>query len=191
MKLLTIFSTLFFSLLLGGCSTPRVILQNSAFGTFEPNAGTVFVEVLPEELSQSIEARTYVAKINTYLRQTGYTLARNIEEADRTLFFSYEISGGNTSTYSVPVMVRTNPGAIGQTPIYTTQQQVGSVTSFTRVITLLGFDNETQENIYQYQATSTGSCRIIAEVMDEILEGIFRAFPASSGRETVTSETNC
>jgi hypothetical protein len=52
-------------------------------------------------------------------------------------------------------------------------------------------NSSTGKIIYESKATSTGSCGLIGEVIDEIAEAIFQKFPSGSGQVKIEGKFNC
>ena len=207
-----------------GCETlttqPAVNINYTAFfaDQYMPE-GVIAVRSGDANLANSLEFQSYKTKFESKLASVGYTIASSENEADYIAFVTYGIGNGETKTGSVPIIGQTGGGSTytsgtvygaGGSATYNansysmpTYGVVGSRTvssrRYTRAIAMdivkadsLASDSPTK--VYEGRAKSTGSCNVIVEVFDEILEAMFIDYAAVNGRSlkwAIPSDANC
>ncbi|MDB2409876.1 DUF4136 domain-containing protein [Pseudomonadales bacterium] len=212
------------SLFLVGCETtlngPEVHVDSSAFFVDGYAAkGSIFVQTGDAKLSNSLEFQSYKNKFEAKLSSVGYTIAKSESDADYIAFVTYGIDNGETSTGSVPILGQTSGGSTytsgtvygsGGTATYSANSYsmptfgvVGSRTvsskQYTRVVAMdivkvNTLASNTPTKVYEGRARSSGSCPVIVEVFDEILEAMFINYAAISGKSynrKITSIADC
>jgi hypothetical protein len=206
--------------ILAGCMTGRVQTNNVAF--YQPDftpLGTIWVIAADAEVNSSLEFATYKRKIEEKLSIVGYEIASSADRADHIAFVAYGIDTGESATRSTPVFGQTGGGTTyssgtantsegsifysGSTYSMPTYGVVGSVNQsvamYNRVIALdivgaASLRDGAPQKIYEGRTTSTGSCGVITEVFDEMLDAMFQGFPGENGRNrrlVVPGTFNC
>lgn len=181
--------------------------------------GAIFVTAADKKAKGSLEFQSYRSKIEAKLANNGYRTVNSANEADFIAIVSYGIDTGKTSLVSSPVFGQTGGGTTyssgsvygyggsasysGTSYTMPTYGIVGSatdsVTEYTRSIAIDILDAKSLKRgkvkkKYELRAKSTGSCPVIAEVFDEILEAMFKEFPGVSGKSRtieVSGEFDC
>jgi len=193
-------------LILSGCmSFVRTTTTNFHAPGHEAR-GSIFVVAADANVNSSLEFQSYKTKIEVKLITTGYTIAQSVEEANFIAMVSYGIDNGKTSIVSTPIFGQTGGGTTyssgtvygaGSSASYSgssyTMPSYGvvgsstsSVTQYTRAVAIdiveaQGLKDGIINKKYEIRAKSTGSCSVIAEVFDEILEAMFKEFPGNNG----------
>jgi hypothetical protein len=185
---------------------------------------TVTVLPANEAVADSLEFRTYRDKVATHLIREGFRVASEHSDSPSQLIalLNYGIDDGTTTTqsYQVPVWGQTgvssstttgsvntygNYGSYSSTTYYQPTYGITGYTSGTtttteykRVIHLDLFDTtldkSNPEKIYESIVTSSGSCHIISEVIDEMFIMLFKDFRSPSGssnKYTLEAQANC
>ncbi|CAA0079187.1 Uncharacterised protein [BD1-7 clade bacterium] len=174
--------------------TSYVDLNNTTF--YEPGfkpGGTIYVAAANKKEDDSLEFAHYKSKIETFLRQNGYTISENPKMAQSVAIVSYGIDNGRVSTQVRPIYGYVGGGYYDLVypgyamPSYTVVG-VTSVerTTYKRAVALDIVDGKSlrdgkAKQIYSARAVSNGSCPTINQVMDELLTGMFSDFPGKSG----------
>ena len=169
--------------------------------------GSIYVISANKEKNGSLEFQSYKSKIESKLAINGYKIARSKNDAEFIAVVSYGIDNGKSETISVPIFGQTGGGSTyssgtvygsrgaayysGLTYSMPTFGVTGSSavsrTNYTRAVAIDILDAKSlkEGNVnkkYELRASSSGSCSIIAEVIDAILEGMFTGFPNESGK---------
>ena len=183
--------------------------------------GSISVVSLDPSVSRSLEFASYKKKFESHLSLVGYTIESDVSKADYIAVVAYGIGDGNTQTSTVPTYGKTGGGTTTSSSGTTYSHDSGngtysgtsyipptygvtgiktvSATEYTRNVALdvleaNSFRKGYPKKIYELRARSTGSCNVIVEVFDEILEAMFRGFPGENGRnriERVPGVFNC
>ena len=154
------------------------------------------------------------------MRLSGFSIAPE-GSADYIAFVSYGIDGGTeqTGVTSTPVYGQTGGGTTyssgtvssysggygsysGTSYTMPTYGIVGSSTSsysyttYKRSLALDIVEAATVEDgepvkVFEGRLTSSGSCGIMREVIDEMIEAIFTDFPNANGKIVIPSKANC
>jgi hypothetical protein len=142
--------------------------------------------------------------------QTGrrrYVITQDAGQADYVALVSYGIGEGKTSDVTTPIFGQTSGGSTyssgtvygsggpttysGSTYTMPTNGVIGSrsstSTTYTRPVAIDNVDGSSLRSgkpgkIYEMRARSTGTCSVITEVFDEILEAMFHDFPGENGK---------
>ena len=169
----------------------------------------------PKEINDSLEWRTYKPIFEKQFQQKGFIISAE-NYADYVAYVTYGIGGPQTTSHvgSMPIYGSTGGGTTyhsgtvstmsgsygsysGSSYSMPTYGIVGSSTysytktNYTRTVAINLVDRKSGEKVYESKATSTGSCGMLSEVMDEIAETIFKKFPKGSGTVTVSGKFNC
>ena len=203
------------ALSLAGCST--VISNVSSFSTLPvPLSGqTIHLVAYPEERKNTLEWKSYQTKFANAFLIAGFTLAP-FESADYVAFISYGIGDGKTikSLVSTPVYGQTGGGTTYHSGSVSTSGSYGTYsgtshtvptygivgmstntvtrTIYTRNIAIdiaerASLNTAQPVKVYEGRLTSTGSCSQIPEVIDELIEAMFRKFPDGAGKVSVSA----
>tara|TARA_R110000787_G_scaffold281534_1_gene392909 strand:- start:55 stop:636 length:582 start_codon:yes stop_codon:yes gene_type:complete len=158
--------------------------------------------------NNSLEFKAYKSKLEAKLTSVGHTVTDDLSDAKYIAFFTYGIDDGKENTYSFAQIGQTGGGTTyssgtvnssgggsatysGSTYQMPTYGQVGttniSVTTYKRIIAVDMVDAESVANeepiiIYEGRTNSTGTCGVIGEVIDEMIEAMFTDFPSESGK---------
>jgi len=185
---------------------------------------TVTILPANEAVADSLEFRTYKDKVARHLIAEGFRVISEHSDSPAQLIalLNYGIDDGTTTTqsYPVPVWGQTGVSSSTTTGVVNTYGNYGSysattyyqptygVTGYTtgsttttrykRVIHLDLFDTtldkSNPEKIYESTVTSSGSCHIISEVIDEMFVMLFKDFRSPSGssdKYRLDGEFNC
>ena len=202
--------TLLLMAVLAGCSTSRVVSNNTAFyvDNYSPR-GSITVVSGETEVNNSLEFAAYKKKFESRLSMAGYAIEKDPDKADYIALVAYGIDDGNTSTVSTPIFGQTGGGTTYSSgtvssssssasysgtsytmPTYgVVGSSTGSVTKYNRAIALdivdaKSFKDGKPKKVYEGRTKSTGSCSVIVEVFDEMLEAMFTDFPGENGRNS-------
>lgn len=218
------FINVLLALFITGCEGmgPMVATNTTAFylEEYSPN-GSVTVLSADGEKEGSPEFNFYRRKVEEKLRAQGYIIEPNGPDADYIAFVGYGIDDGTTKTGSYSTWGQTGGGTTTYTsgtfstsgnantvysgtsttaPTYgVTGSKSYNYTRFKRVIELTILDQESlaqgkEQIIYQSKTMSEGSCNVIGEVFDEMLEAMFTNFTTNNGQNrklTVPSIADC
>jgi hypothetical protein len=202
---------------LTGCGlNPSIDVSSTPFYVSDFKvSGSIIVLSPSQEINSSIEFQTYKVKLESHLQKVGYKIAESMGSADHIAFISYGIDNGKNNLGSTPIIGQTGTGSsyttgsvYGNTFSSSTYSMptygvVGSsnytYTTYTRNIAIDIIDAKTSSNEkprkeIELRAKSTGSCSVINEVFDEMLEGLFKDFPGENGktrRISVDGDFNC
>ena len=226
MKFLRIISLLMVVFVTGCATSSRIVTNNTAFfvGSYEPK-GTISVVSGEADVNNSLEFAAYKSKFESKLSEAGYQIEKDPNKADYIALVAYGIDEGRTSNVSTPIFGQTSGGTTYSSgtvygssgsanfsgtsytmPTYgVVGRSSGSVTVYNRAIALdiveaSSFKEGSPKKVYEGRTKSEGSCSVIVEVFDEMLEAMFIDFPGENGRnrkQTVTPSnyseytTNC
>ncbi len=204
----------------GGCLAQRVNMEISSFSDLpSPVKGSIHVLAIPAEKNDSLEWKTYRSKFEFGFERAGFTIAP-IQSANYIAFVSYGIDDGQIvqGTISLPIWGSTGGGTTTFTGNVSTYGGIGSFSGtsytmptygivgtqlvpvsreiFTRTIAVdvVQWDNQNQElgnKVYESNLRSVGTCGLMVEVMDELIQGFFQKFPHSSGQTNVSANIDC
>ena len=208
------------ALLLSGCATLQVETDSTAFYTADYTVqGSISVVAANAEVNDSLEFAAYKQKFEAKLTEVGYQVVEDAEQADFIALVAYGIDHGKTSYVTTPIFGQTGGGAsyssgtintaTGNTS-YTassyrmpTYGVVGAVSStatvYNRAIAMdivvaKSLSSGKVQKVYEGRTRSLGSCPVIVEVLDEMLEAMFSGFPGENGRNRhmrISGEYNC
>jgi hypothetical protein len=208
------------ALLLSGCASLKVETDSTAFYTadYSPR-GSISVVAANADVNDSLEFAVYKQKFEGRLASVGYQVVQDAEQADFIALVAYGIDHGKTSSITTPIFGQTGGGAsyssgtistaTGNTS-YTassyrmpTYGVVGAVsntsTIYNRAIAMdivvaKSLKSGKVRKVYEGRTKSLGSCSVIVEVFDEMLEAMFSGFPGENGRNRqmrIEGEFNC
>lgn len=221
MKLIKLFTFLGL-VLIAGCTavTPIIATNNTAFfvDNYSPK-GSIAIVSGDANVNSSLEFAAYKRKFETKLSLVGYTIESDPNKADYIGLVAYGIDKGETSTVSTPIFGQTGGGTIYSSgtihssgsstnfsssnytmPTYgVVGSATGSITVYNRAIALdivdaKSFKKGNPIKIYEGRTRSKGSCSVIVEVFDEMLEAMFSDFPGENGRnrkQDIPGDFNC
>lgn len=209
------------SALMSGCVPISFVATNNTAFYSEDYApvGSITVVSADAAVNNSLEFAAYKRKFEVKLASVGYTIEKDPNNADYIALVAYGIDNGETSAVSTPIFGQTGGGATytsgtvygsggsasysGSSYTMPTYGVVGSatssVTAYNRAIALdivdaPSFKLGSPKKVYEGRTKSKGSCSVIVEVFDEMLEAMFSDFPGESGRnrkQDVPGEFNC
>lgn len=211
-----------FLALLTGCAAPapQVVTNTTVFylETYLPEK-SISVVSGEADVNSSLEFAAYKKKFENKLSIAGYTIEQDPNQADYIALIAYGIDDGKTATISTPIFGRTGGGTTyssgtiygsggsvnysGSSYTMPTYGIVGSsassVTTYNRAIALdiieaSSFKEGDPRTVYQGRTKSKGSCSVIVEVFDEMLEAMFSDFPGENGRnrkQSIRGDLNC
>lgn len=205
---------LLFIIILSGCNAiaPSVRTNITAFyeDQYSPR-GTISVVASDVEVNNSLEWAAYKKKFETKLADNGYIIEKDPNNARFIALVAYGIDNGETAIVSTPIYGQTGGGTTTTTgtagnvnytatsytmPIYgVVGTSTNSQTEYTRAIALDIIDadslkDDLPKKVYEGRAKSTGTCSVIVEVFDEMLEAIFTGFPGENGRNRIIEIKN-
>ena len=207
MKVLKIISLLMVVIVIG-CATPHVITNNTAFfvDTYA-STGSISVVSAEANVNTSLEFAAYKHKFESKLLGVGYQIEKDPNKADFIALVAYGIDDGKTSIVSTPIFGQTSGGTTYSSgtvygsggsanysgtsytmPTYgVVGSSTGSVTTYNRAIALdiveaSSFKEGNPKKVFEGRTKSKGSCSVIVEVFDEMLEAMFIGFPGENGR---------
>ena len=181
---------------------------------------TISVVGFPEEINSSLEFQSYRQKFERKLIEAGFSLA-SPDNADFVAFISYGIDTGSEKTelISTPVYGQTGGGTTytsGTVSLYgggygsysgtsytmPTFGVVGSSTSSVNytvykrqiamdIVDVSTLDSDEPDKVFEGRLVSSGSCGIMNEVIDELIEAMFSKFPTGSGVVEITAQFDC
>jgi len=195
-------------LLLSGCAS---VVRTDVNSFLAPDFSTqgVAIAVVPSDpqFENSLEFKHYQLKLEEKFRQQGFMVTPNKEEARYLAKLGYHINDGETKIESSPIaghtgfdpvfyttVVRNKDGSSSYVrsahwvPTYgIVGSQTRSYTNFTTLVTIDIVDQqqvveETPAKVYEVKARSEGSCGIVSQIFDEMLEAIFSNFPGENNR---------
>lgn len=205
--------------LLQSCATTAVRGTTTSFYVPEYRpGGAIAVIAADESVDQSLEFQFYKTKIEQRLAAVGYRVA-SISAADQIALVAYGIDTGQTSAVSMPIFGKTGGGTSyhsgtvydgGGSASYSgtsysmprygvVGSYTGSQTTYSRaiaidIVNMPKGKTDPVKSLYQGRVISRGSCSVISEVFEEMLEIMFRDFPSVSGKSKtlkVRSESEC
>ena len=201
------FVCMFFS----ACATnpPRVVSDRSVFHSFYPKATeSIYVMAAHQEMAKSLEFAAYKRKFETQFLQNGIIVVSEESPANYVAIVNYGIDDGTTTTKvgSTPIFGQTGGGYTshtgsvysgggygtysGSSYSYPTYGIVGSSaysydeTVYKRILTMDIYskvNGDEPEKVYEAKISSSGSCGMLNEVIDEIIAALFLDFPGNSG----------
>lgn len=195
-----------FITILYGCNTiaPVVRTNITVFYTdqYSPR-GTIAVVASDVSVNNSLEWAAYKKKFEAKFADNGYIIEQDPNNARFIALVAYGIDNGETAIVSTPIYGHTGGGTTTTTGTagnvnytatsYTmpTYGVVGTATSsqteYTSAIALDIVESDSMKEdspnkVYEGRAKSTGTCSVIVEVFDEMLEAMFTDFPGENGR---------
>ena len=200
--------------IVSGCAglDQRVVANTIAFfsETYSPNASVTVVNSDGKK-QESLEFAFYREKVEDKLVAQGYEIEADASKADHLAFLSYRIDDGTSKTASIPIIGQTGggttyssgtvTGSSGGSAVYSgtsyeqptfgvTGNSNYSYTHFKRVIELTildrdSLDNDVSKIIYQSNTMSSGTCNVLGEVFDEMIEAMFTDFITENGKNRV------
>ena len=211
MKQKYIIFLLFLSVFLTACSTAKVVTNNTVFYTpeFTPS-GKLFVAASRADVNNSLEFSYYKEKFEKEFENHGYSIVQAPWNADYIAIIAYGINSGKQANVSTPVFNdREQPthysvngtGKEKINSLYPDSNYImpdydvvgspsGPRNQYDRAIALDIVSAESLaagalKKVYEARATSTGNCRVIANVFDEMLEAMFYDFPGENGKSDI------
>lgn len=206
--------------IISGCVAPHVVTNNIAFyeDSYSPK-GSIAVVSADSSVNGSLEFAAYKKKFENKLSMVGYRIELDPSNADYIALVAYGIDSGETSAVSTPIFGKTSGGATRSSgTVYGASGSVSyssssytmptygvvgsstkSVTTYNRAVAIdiveaRSFEAGMPKKVYEGRTKSKGSCSIIAEVFDEMLDAMFSDFPGENGRnrrKEVPGEFSC
>lgn len=208
------------AMILTGCGPGVKTNKTVYYSTQHAERGLIYVAAFSNQQNSSLEFTHYKRKIETYLQAVGFIPTQDKGHAEFTALVSYGIGDRVTTSDSVPIYGQTGGGITqhsgsfnsfgggygtfsGTSHTMPTFGVVGSIpvsnTTYTRQIAIdivrtSTLATDRPEKLFEIRGKSSGSCSVISEVFDEMLEAMFTDFPGENGkskRVEVKSEANC
>ena len=196
---------------IAACTKVTGELQSFSALPINWHSKTVAIAPYQDQTSKSLEWRSYAGKLEAKLKVLGFrTVSGKSQRPDYIAFIGWGIDRGSTvtSSYSIPQWGVTGysggytSGVIntfGNTATYTgtttltpqygiTGYSTGTTSrrKYTRSLSIDIRDIDSGDNVWEGKVVSAGSCGVIAEVIDEMIEIAFSEFPHSgSGRHRI------
>ncbi len=171
-KTIKIFIIFLIFIIFNGCQrvVHNQIIPFHSFSSDQDIKNKKFTILLKKEQQNNLEAKEYMFKIATFLKNKGMIVS-TLENCDYVVFFDYGIGNKYNKIISVPVF-----GSSSKKYRYFT------ITLNERYLYLVMYDKKTKEQIYFGKVISEGSYNDIAYVIDQMLEALFKYFPGESGK---------
>ena len=174
----------------------------------------------PSEKNTTLEWKSYRRIFENGFKKSGFSIS-GIDSADYVAFISYGIDHGKVTQDVISTRVYGSTGGgttyhsgsistygggygsySGTSYSMPTFGVVGSTTStvtgeiFTRNIAIDIVHRETLKDknpkkVYEGRVRSAGSCSLMNQVIDELVEGFFQKFPNGSGKVIVPAVADC
>lgn len=203
-----------------GCAHSHVVTNHTAFyvDSYSPK-GSISVVSGEADINSSLEFSEYKKKFENKLSMSGYKIEQDPNKADYIALVAYGIDDGKTSTVSTPIFGRTGGGTTYSSgtvhgsegsvdynatsytmPTYgLVGSSTGSVITYNRAIALdiveaRSFKSGQPKKVYEGRTKSIGTCSVIVEVFDEMLEAMFSDFPGKNARnrkQEIHGEWDC
>jgi len=201
---------------LGACTVQPVQPRVQAYRTVFHALNTVdnsklFILGYPAEINETLEFANYKKMFEREFLKLGYGLVDNQDASDNTVFISYGINDGKTSTQvgSIPMYGQTGGGYTthsgsvysgssyghysGSSYTMPTFGVVGSSaysfnkTSYTRnlamdIIKTVSLNSSKPNKIFEGRIVSSGCAPQINAVMQALVDAMFKDFPGISGK---------
>ena len=177
--------------------------------TYQPR-GSISVVSGEQDINSTLAFQTYKKKFESQLSMVGYMIETDPNKADFIALVAYGIDDGKTALVSTPIWGQTGGGetiysASGEMVAYTMPtygvkgSSTSSLTTYDRAIAMdileaQSFKKGNPVKVYEGRTKSTGSCSVIVEVCDEMLEAMFTDFPGENARnrtQRVTGTFDC
>lgn len=209
---------LLFITILYGCNTIAPVIQTNVTVFYEDHyspRGTISVVASDVGVNNSLEWAAYKNKFEAKFADNGYIIEQDPNNARFIALVAYGIDNGETAIVTTPIYgqigggTTTTTGTAGNVsytstsytmPIYgVVGTSTNSQTEYTRAIALDIIEADSikealPNKVYEGRAKSIGTCSVIVEVFDEMLEAMFTDFPGENGRNRKIesqSITNC
>ena len=203
-------SLIFTLLVLVSCKTlgPTLIADTTNFyiDGFETN-GSIAVVAGDKIVGSTLEFNHYKKKFEDKLASLGYEVKSKPFESDFIAYITYGIDDGATKSVSTPIYGQTGGGTTYTSGTVTSSGGSGtySGTSYTMpsygvvgsssgsyetykraiamdIVKLKRDNHENFSRIFEGRTKSTGTCNVIVEVFDEMLDAMFEDFPGENGK---------
>ena len=195
-------------ILLSGCAASFVRSNATSFYVdgFQPG-GSISVIAADPEMSNSLEFAHYRKRFEANLAANGYSVTQDVGTANYIALVTFGIDDGTSQTVSAPIIGQTGGGTTytsgvvtgsGGTATYSGTSYTmptygvvgvatGSRTTYKRAIAIDIVDGPSllagsPKKIYEGRIKSEGSCNVIVEVFDEMLQVMFTDWPGESGK---------
>ena len=194
---------------LSGCSFIRVNV--SAFQELTPQDRTARIGVAAwrEQMKDSLEFRTYAARVETHLRTKGFNVVPLKERPELIAFLDFGIDDGRevAESYVVPQYgvtgysssfttgtITSYGGGYGTYSGMTTYTPRYGVTGYTTgvktrtefnryvYIDVVRVSQTEHKKVYEGKLRSRGSCGNLPTIMPPLLDVLFKDFPAGGSR---------
>jgi len=201
--------------LLAGCAgiQPGVETTTTTYysGQYQQR-GTIAVSSANATTDNSLEFQAYRTRIEAQLAAVGYTITDRASHPDFVALVSYGIDNGTTTQSSTPIYGQTGGGTTyssgslygsggsgsyqGSTYTMPTYGVIGNSTrtdtTYNRAIAIdiveaSSLQSGNPQKQYEMRAKSSGSCSVIGEVFDEMLQAMFSDFPGENGKSRTVS----
>lgn len=204
--------------ILYGCNAIAPVIRTNVTVFYKDHyspRGTISVVASDAGVNNSLEWAAYKKKFEAKFADNGYIVEQDPGNAQFIALVAYGIDNGETAIVTTPIYgqigggMTTTTGTVGNVsytetsyimPIYgVVGTSTNSQTEYTRAIALDIIEADSiKENspnkVFEGRAKSIGTCSIIVEVFDEMLDAMFTDFPGENGRNRIIelqSITNC
>jgi len=176
-------------------------------GSSLSQGGRVYVYGTDASGNRTLQSEHITQKIGAYFSFHGFTVVTDSKDATHVAYLSYGIDNGTTTYSSYPVIGRTGGGRTRTTGVVDVPggglgsyheetyemprwdivgSRTTSQTQFMRALLVRLFEIEALQRpdplpILEMSTASQGACRHIDEVIDEMIQGSFQAFPGRNG----------
>lgn len=198
------------SFMITGCAVVGSYVEANATSfyvdDFQPR-GLINVVAADPEMNRSLEFAHYKQRFEAQLAANGYSITQDAGKADYVALVTFGIDDGSSKTVSTPIFGQTGGGTTytsgvvsgtGGTATYSGSSYTmpsygvvgvatGSQTTYKRAIALDIVDAPSlragePKTVYEGRIKSEGSCNVIVEVFDEMLQVMFTDWPGESGK---------
>ncbi|MEE4216426.1 MAG: hypothetical protein V2I48_02360 [Xanthomonadales bacterium] len=181
-------------------------------------SGVLAVLGNPAEIEGSPEFTRHKKALELHFAEQGFDITDDIYRADYVAFVNYGMDGGQTVTrsYTNPVYgtvtdgmgpqgEAAGAGAImanrsgeayspGPQGVVRYETNTSSKTVYTAHLNIDMFEmgkDGLGEKVFETKLLSKGSCGLLDDVMDELVESIFVDFPNTNGQQQIQAEIDC
>ncbi len=198
--------------LLAGCAAPRLTAQVQSFSDPSALSGNpaVYITSGSTLTDKSLEFQNYKDLLAQRLVTARMRPVTQLEEADLVAELEYHIDEGSTVSMTTERPQHFHPfgyygvgssgsrrglGATFTFPI-TNERTTYSKQIYTRSVSLTLLQRESSHakepvRVFEGKIISRGTCPLLAQVMPEMLQGLFLDFPHTSGEVEIETEKGC
>jgi hypothetical protein len=197
---------------LAGCTAPRLTAHVQSFAEPAALAGNPAVYITSGSglTDKSLEFQRYSELLAKQLSAAKMRTVAQIENADLIAELDYHIDEGSTVSTTTERPQHFHPfgyygigssgsrrglGATFTFPI-TNERTISSKQIYTRSVNLTLLQRESRDakepvRVFEGKIISRGTCPLLAQIMPEMLQGLFLDFPHTSGEIEIETDKGC